>query len=131
MGRLHWADCPWLPSEATVLCNRGKEAATPLMPRVHRVAAMLKRWLLGTHQGAVGAEHLGYSLDDSTFRFNRRTSRSQGKLFYRLAQQVVQVSPTAYKDMVGGKTLGAPLPAGSGYCRQLDSSITQNRQPWS
>jgi transposase-like protein len=89
--------------EATVLRGQGKEAATQLMPRVHRVAALLKRWLLGTHQGAVSAEHLDYYLDEFTFRFNRRTSRSRGKLFYRLVQQAVQIGPTAYKDMIGGK----------------------------
>lgn len=96
--------------EATVLRGQGKEAATQLMPRVHRAAALLKRWLLGTHQGAVTADHLNYYLDEFTFRFNRRTSRSRGKLFYRLVQQAVQIGPTAYKDMVGGKPLEAPNP---------------------
>jgi transposase-like protein len=71
-----------------------------LLPRVHRVISLLKRWLLGTHQGAVGDEHLDYYLDEFTFRFNRRRSRSRGKLFYRLAQQAVQVEPTPYKDLI-------------------------------
>ena len=53
-------------------------------PQVHRVAALLKRWLLGTHQGPVGKSHLNYYLDEFTFRFNRRTSRSRRPLFYRL-----------------------------------------------
>lgn len=57
------------------------------MPAVHRIAALLKRWLPGTHQGAVHAEHLDYYLDEFTFRFNRRTSRSRGKLSYRLLQK--------------------------------------------
>jgi len=88
----------------TVLAKRqGKDAPTQLLPRVHRVASLLKRWLLGTHQGAVEAEHLDYYLDEFTFRFNRRTSRSRGKLFYRLLQQAVQISPTTYRDMVGGR----------------------------
>jgi len=52
-----------------------------LMPRVHRVISLLKRWLLGTHQGAIGHEYLDYYLDEFTFRFNRRTSASRGKLF--------------------------------------------------
>ena len=52
-----------------------------------------KRWLLGTHQGAIGHEHLDYYLDEFTFRFNRRKSASRGKLFYRLAQQAMQVDP--------------------------------------
>jgi transposase-like protein len=64
-----------------------------LLPRVHRVVALLKRWLLGTHQGARGHGHLDFYLDEFTFRFNRRTSASRGKLFYRLAQQAVQVDP--------------------------------------
>lgn len=93
--------------ERTVLANqRGKEAATKLLPRVHRVASLLKRWLIGTHQGAVSAEHLDYYLDEFTFRFNRRTSRSRGKLFYRLLQQAVQIAPSTYQSMVGGKISG-------------------------
>jgi hypothetical protein len=61
---------------------------------VHRVVGLLKRWLLGTHQGGVSAEHLDYDLDEFTFRFNRRRSRHRGKLFYRLAQQAVAIGPT-------------------------------------
>lgn len=79
---------------------RESESTVKSMPRVHRVASQLKRWLLGTHQGAVSAEHLDYYLDEFTFRFNRRTSRSRGKLFYRLMQQAVAVGPSPYKDMV-------------------------------
>lgn len=77
-------------------------AATELLPRVHRVAALLKRWLLGTHQGAIAPTQLDYYLDEFTFRFNRRNSRSRGKLFYRLAQQAMQVPPVPYKRLVGG-----------------------------
>jgi transposase-like protein len=77
-----------------------KRSASELMPRVHRVVALLKRWLLGTHQGAVSHEHLDYYLDEFTFRFNRRTSRSRGKLFYRLVQQAAAVEPVPYKAMV-------------------------------
>lgn len=73
-----------------------------LLPRIHRVISLLKRWLLGTHQGAVGHDHLDYYLDEFTFRFNRRTSASRGKLFYRLLQQAVQVDPAPYKAIVGG-----------------------------
>jgi transposase-like protein len=83
--------------------HKEKNAASQLLPRVHRVASLLKRWLLGTHQGAVSAEHLDYYLDEFTFRFNRRTSRSRGKLFYRLLQQAVEISPTPYSSMIGGK----------------------------
>jgi transposase-like protein len=74
-----------------------------VMPAVHRVASLLKRWLLGTHQGAVSPEHLDYYLDEYTFRFNRRKSRARGLLFYRLVEQAVQVDPVPYRHLVGGK----------------------------
>lgn len=95
--------------EVSVLRGQGRSASTRLLPRVHRVAALLKRWLLGTHQGAVRPDHLDYYLDEFTFRFNRRTSRSRGKLFYRLIQQAVQVEPSPYKEMVGGRPLPTPI----------------------
>ena len=88
--------------EVTVLQGQEKDAAVKLLPRVHRVASLLKRWLLGTHQGAVSPKHLDYYLDEFTFRFNRRTSRSRGKLFYRLLQQSVQVDPAPYRTIVAG-----------------------------
>jgi len=78
-----------------------------LLPRCHRVASLLKRWLLGTHQGAVGPVHLAYYLDEYTFRFNRRTSKSRGKLFYRLAQQAVQVDPHPYSTLIKPQGIGA------------------------
>ena len=74
--------------------------ASKLLPRVHRVASLLKRWLLGTHQGAVEPQHLAYYLDEFTFRFNRRTCKSRGKLFYRLMQQAVTTQPTTYAALV-------------------------------
>jgi len=89
--------------EVSVLLGEEKDAALRLLPRVHRVASLLKRWLLGTHQGAVSPKHLDYYLDEFTFRFNRRKSRSRGKLFYRLLQQAVQVEPVPYRGLVGGK----------------------------
>lgn len=70
-----------------------KKTASQLMPRAHRVIALLKRWLMGTHQGAVSHKHLDYYLDEFTFRFNRRRSKSRGKLFFRLVQQAVAVEP--------------------------------------
>ena len=71
-----------------------------VLPRVHRVIGLLKRWLMGTHQGSVSAEHLDDYLNEFTFRFNRRTSASRGKLFYRLAQQAVQIEPVPFAKLV-------------------------------
>jgi transposase-like protein len=76
------------------------------LPRIHRVVSLLKRWLLGTHQGAVGFEHLDYYLDEFTFRFNRRTSASRGKLFYRLLQQAVQVDPVPFMVLIKPQPFG-------------------------
>jgi transposase-like protein len=73
-----------------------------LLPRVHRVASLLQRWLLGTHQGAVAHSHLNYYLDEFTFRFNRRTSRSRGLLFYRLLSHAVALAPVLCEELVGG-----------------------------
>ena len=77
-----------------------REPASELLPRVHLAISLLKRWLLGTHQGAVSHEHLDYYLDEFVFRFNRRSSRSRGKLFYRLVQQAVAVEPTPYRSIL-------------------------------
>jgi transposase-like protein len=70
------------------------------MPEVHRVASLLKRWLLGTHQGAVSHDQLDYYLDEFTFRFNRRHSRHRGLLFYRLLEQAVATDPRPYKTLI-------------------------------
>ena len=74
--------------------------ASKLLPRVHRVASLLKRWLLGTHQGAISHRHLVYYLDEFTFRFNRRRSKSRGKLFFRLVEQALATAPEPYHVMV-------------------------------
>ena len=66
----------------------------------HLIASLLKRWLLGTHQGAVSKEHLAYYLDEYTFRFNRRSSTHRGKLFYRLLQNAMQGEAVPYKEIV-------------------------------
>jgi transposase-like protein len=73
---------------------RSKDMTLP-----HLVASLLKRWMLGTYQGAIKPTHLAYYLDEFTFRFNRRTSRSRGKLFYRLVQQAMMVDPVMGKDL--------------------------------
>jgi transposase-like protein len=73
-----------------------------LLPMDHLVASLLKRWILGTHQGAIAASHLGYYLDEFTFRFNRRTSKSRGLLFQRLVEQAVMVDPLMNTALKGG-----------------------------
>ena len=78
----------------------GDDPAHVAMPAVHRVASLLKRWLLGTHQGSVSPKHLDAYLNEFTFRFNRRSSRRRGLLFHRLLQQAVLAPPTTYEQTV-------------------------------
>lgn len=77
-----------------------------VLAKPHRIAALVKRWLAGTYQGAVRPFQLDYYLDEYTFRFNRRTSASRGKLFYRLMQQAVVLKPVLVRDIEGG----SPVP---------------------
>jgi len=81
--------------------SAGSDPAHEVMPRVHKVAALLKRWLLGTHQGGIQHQHLDYYLDEFTFRFNRRRSKARGLLFHRLAEQAVAVGPAPYRTIIG------------------------------
>jgi len=99
-----WASYNRLPDhgytrEKVVVSSSGDPAHVS-MPAVHRVAALLKRWLLGTHQGSVGTEHLDAYLNEFAFRFNRRNSRQRGMLFYRLLEQAVVTEPVSYRQLV-------------------------------
>ncbi len=70
-----------------------------ILPNVHRIASLLKRWLLGTHQNYIGEGYLSYYLDEYTFRYNRRKSNSRGLLFQRLIEQGVLHEPVEYKSI--------------------------------
>jgi hypothetical protein len=85
-----------------IVMSESGDPAHIAMPGVHRIAALVKRWLLSTHQGAVSGEYLDYYLDEYTFRFNRRTSRSRGMLFYRLMQQATMTAAMPYRQIVDG-----------------------------
>ena len=76
------------------------DPAHVVMPGVHRVASLLKRWLLGTHQGSVSPQHLDAYLNEFTFRFNGRTSRRRGLLFHRLIEQAANSPPAPYKTVI-------------------------------
>ncbi|WP_370630339.1 IS1595 family transposase [Methylococcus sp. Mc7] len=91
---------------------RSGDPAHVALPGVHRVASLLKRWLLGTHQGAVEADHLQAYLDEFAFRFNRRKAEFRGLLFRRILEQAVQVKPIAYRVLVMAPApkLTKPLP---------------------
>ena len=78
------------------------EPAHEKLVGVHRVTSLVKRWLLGTHQGSVSAGHINAYLNEYAFRFNRRLSRSRGLLFFRLMELAVKTPPTRYTDIKMG-----------------------------
>ena len=84
--------------------NKQPDLGENLLPLVNRVASLLKRWLLGTHQGAVEHSHLESSLDEYPFRFNRRSSTSRGLLFYRLISQAIDLGPVLERELRARKS---------------------------
>ena len=88
--------------EVKKIFGSGNEAVE-LLPYVHLVISLVKRWLMGTHQGAVSSEHLQYYLDEYAFRFNRRLSTHRDKLFYRLMQQAVVTEATPREEIFAKK----------------------------
>lgn len=81
-----------------VISGSGKKAHE-LLPHVHMVDSLVKRWINGTHQGKISPKHMEYYLDEFAFRFNRKLSTHRGKLFFRLMQQAVTTLPSTYKDI--------------------------------
>lgn len=102
-----------------------------LLPAVHRVASLAKRWLLGTHQGAVDGAHLTSYLNEFAFRFNRRNSRSRGMVFFRVLELAVVHSPLRYRDIIANRRPRAVPPTpphGTGHPQSL-ARPPANR-PW-
>lgn len=94
-----------------------------LLPAVHRVASLVKRWLLGTHQGSVDEAHLQSYLDEFVFRFNRRRSRSRGMVFYRVLELAVTHEPVRYRELVANpkpKRVPPRPPGGGGHPPSMD-----------
>ena len=89
----------------TSILSVSEEPAHVAMPGVHRVSALVKRWLLGTYQGSIKPDQLDHYLDEFTFRFNRRSSRSRGLLFYRLLEHAMETDPITYKQIKGGRNV--------------------------
>lgn len=98
-----WASYSSLSSSGykhTVHVQSKKHADEKVLPHVHLIVSLLKRWMLGTHQGAVSDKHMQAYLEEYTFRFNRRTSAKRGLLFYRLLEGAVNCPPHTYADIV-------------------------------
>lgn len=115
----------------TILSASG-DPAHVAMPAVHRVASLLKRWLLGTHQGAVSPEHLDAYLGEFAFRFNRRSSRHRGLLFFRLLEQAVLTDPISYRQFVvdGQRKSRRPAPPATRRARPASLALATAVRPW-
>lgn len=113
---------------------RSGTKANALLPGVHRVASLAKRWLLGTHQGAVEGDHLQAYLDEFAFRFNRRNSEFRGLLFRRLLEQAVRVAPVSYASLVANPAPKSkpPLPPGGSRARAKSLTVPtpSTSRPW-
>jgi transposase-like protein len=88
--------------EKKIIAGSGMEAHQ-LLPHVHMIDSLLKRWMNGTHQGRISKKHLEFYLDEYAFRFNRKLSTHRGKIFYRLIQQAVSIQALTYKEIVKRK----------------------------
>ena len=101
---------------------RGEDPAE-LLPAVHQVVSLAKRWLLGTHQGSVDEAHLASYLNEFVFRFNRRRSRSRGMVFYRVLELAVAHDPVRYQDLIATKrprAVPSTPPQGRGHPPSLE-----------
>lgn len=101
-----WTGYNGLPNKGyhreIIVQSSSDDPAHVTMPGVHQIASLLKRWILGTHQGSVSPIHLQSYLEEYTFRFNRRTSNSRGLVFQRLLEQTVMTEPTTMDDIIHG-----------------------------
>ncbi len=114
------------------IVSHSNDPAHVSMPGVHRVAALLKRWLLGTHQGAVESDHLQGYLDEFTFRFNRRHAAFRGLLFRRLLEQAVQTSPVTYRSLVVNPAPKRipPRPLSAHHVSPTSLAVASPVRPW-
>ncbi|GHV42774.1 hypothetical protein FACS1894187_25180 [Synergistales bacterium] len=98
-----WASYSFLTPDGyshTVVSKKHTDSEDKMLPHVHTIISLLKRWLSGTHQGAVSEKHMQAYLDEYVFRFNRRKFAERGLLFHRLLECAMKVSPVTYDDLV-------------------------------
>lgn len=121
------------PGTGTASALPGWRAVTPyrMLPGVHRIASLAKRWLLGTHQGSVDPAHLQAYLDEFVFRFNRRRSRSRGLVFHRVLELAVGHEPVRYRDLVVDPQPMTHPPAGrAGWGHPPSLDLPPANRPW-
>ena len=129
----------WQPDKGALAGAYGHERyvapgrlAHEVLPGVDRVASLLDRWLLSTHQGAVEADHVQGYLDEFSFRFDRRSSRARGMLFYRLLEQAVASEPVTYRSMVVNPKSRSSAPSGRRRARYATATLAlpPAEHPW-
>jgi len=113
--------------EVRVIKGSGQQAHD-LLPHVHLVDSLVKRWINGTHQGNIDPYHLPFYLDEFAFRFNRRLSSHRGKLFFRLIQQALATSPHPYKEII--KVTTKQKNKGNLLSKLIEDLNTDNKQVW-
>lgn len=115
------------------IANSGRQAHD-LLPGVHQVASLAKRWMLGTHQGGVKPPHLQLYLNEFSFRFNRRHSRTRGMLFFRLLEYAMQATPLTYRDLVahpgGAPRRVMPVPPSDKRVHSDSLARSPRDRPW-
>lgn len=105
--------------------------AHEVLPAVHRVFSLVKRWVMGTMQGSVSPEHVQAYFDEWVFRFNRRNSRSRGLLFYTLLERAVAGEPATYRSLrKAGRTRPAPSPPTAASARPPSLELGELGLPW-
>ncbi|MGB0091429.1 MAG: IS1595 family transposase, partial [Solirubrobacteraceae bacterium] len=105
--------------------------ASQLLPGVHKVSSLAKRWLLGTHQGSIDEAHLADYVDEFVFRFNRRRSRSRGLVFYRVLELAVVHDPVRYRELIYNPQPGSRRPKPPGRRGRPPSlERPRARRPW-
>lgn len=111
--------------------NRGEDIGK-LLPAVHRVASLIKRWILGTHQGSIEEPHLVRYLNEFVFRFNRRYSRSRGMIFYRVLELAVTHDPVRYRDIIAARQpkLVPPKPPKNRRSHSQSLELPPANRPW-
>jgi transposase-like protein len=121
----------WFVHEPHPVAGSGS-SAHELLPAVHLVASLYKRWLLGTHQGRVDPEHVQSYLDEFCFRFNRRHSKARGLLFFRLLQNAAHADPLTYRQIVANPKPKAVKPKGIAGPRSRPGSLARppEDRPW-
>ena len=83
-----------------VVQTPGQKQQKDALQHCHWAISNLKRWLLGTHHGAVSAKHLQAYLDEFAFRYNRRKTKGVGRIAARVLENLVAAKPISMRQLI-------------------------------